>query len=60
MAIEPPKNFTPDLIPLLKKALTASHQKGGTTKAVLCHPQTALIGVEAWDRSWGSFALFSL
>lgn len=49
----PPNNFTPDLIPLLKKCLTVSHQKGFTTKAFLCHPKSVHIAPELWDRSWG-------
>ncbi|KAI0340493.1 DUF1671-domain-containing protein [Trametopsis cervina] len=49
----PPPNFTPGLIPLLKKSLTKSHSKGATQKAYLCSAAAVHIATESWDRSWG-------
>lgn len=49
----PPHNVTPNLIPLLKKALIASHQTGVTRKAALCYDKTVHVGVEMWDFTWG-------
>ena len=53
----PPTNFTPNLIPLLKKALTISHQSGMTRKAALCYNKSVHVGVERWDLTWGSSCL---
>jgi hypothetical protein len=50
----PPSNFTPNLIPLLKKALTISHQNGVTRNAALCYNKSVHVGVERWDLTWGS------
>ena len=50
----PPHNVTPNLIPLLKKALIGSHQCGVTRKAALCHDKSVHVGVEPWDLTWGS------
>ena len=50
----PPRNVTPNLILLLKKALIASHQSGITRKAALCHGKSVHVGAEIWDFIWGS------
>ena len=50
----PPRNVTPNLIPVLKKALVASHQGGITRKAALCYEKSVHVGVEMWDFTWGS------
>ena len=50
----PPSNFTPNLIPLLKKALIVSHQSGVTRKAALCYDKSVHVGVQMWDLTWGS------
>ena len=50
----PPDNVTPNLIPLLKKALMVSHQSGVTRKAALCYDKSVHVGVEMWDLTWGS------
>ena len=50
----PPPNVTPNLIPLLNKALVVSHQSGATRKAALCHGKSVHVGVEMWDLTWGS------
>ena len=50
----PPCNVTPNLIPLLKKALIISHQSGVTRKAALCYDRSVHVGVEKWDLTWGS------
>ncbi|KAI0703582.1 peptidase family C78-domain-containing protein [Cytidiella melzeri] len=49
----PPQNYTPGLIPLLKKALVKSHGKGVTQKAYLCSPGAVHITSESFDRGWG-------
>ncbi|KAK2467061.1 hypothetical protein APHAL10511_001319 [Amanita phalloides] len=46
----PPSNYTPGLVPLLKKGL---HLQGQTLRGVLCHPLTVHVHTEAWDRTWG-------
>ncbi|KAI0781089.1 peptidase family C78-domain-containing protein [Trametes elegans] len=50
---EPPANFSPGLIPVLKKALLRSHAKGGTQKAWLAFEHAVHIHKESWDRIWG-------
>lgn len=50
----PPSNFTPNLIPLLKRTLMTSHQNGVTRKAALCNDKSVHVGVEKWDLTWGS------
>ncbi|KAH9901238.1 peptidase family C78-domain-containing protein [Cubamyces lactineus] len=52
-ASSPPRNFSPGLIPVLKKALTRSHEKGVTQKAWLAFERAVHVQGEAWDRSWG-------
>ncbi|KAF5391761.1 hypothetical protein D9757_001746 [Collybiopsis confluens] len=49
----PPPNYTPGLIPVLKRALLKSHAKGTTTRAVLCYERTVHICRQAWDATWG-------
>ncbi|KZT69050.1 DUF1671-domain-containing protein [Daedalea quercina L-15889] len=49
----PPRNFSPGLIPVLRKALVSSHEKGKTRKAWLCHDRAVHIQGEAFDRTWG-------
>ncbi|KAI0336376.1 DUF1671-domain-containing protein [Cubamyces sp. BRFM 1775] len=49
----PPRNFSPGLIPVLRKALTRSHEKGTTQKAWLAFDRAVHIQGEAWDRYWG-------
>lgn len=53
----PPSNFTPNIIPLLKKALTISHQSGVTRNAAVCYSKSVHVGVEKWDLTWGSSRL---
>ena len=50
----PPRNVTPNLIPLLKKALIISHENGVTRKAALCYEKNVHVGAERWDSGWGS------
>ncbi|KAF9072965.1 peptidase family C78-domain-containing protein [Rhodocollybia butyracea] len=49
----PPSNFTPGLVPVLKKALLKSHAKGTTTRAVLCYDRALYISRQIWDAGWG-------
>ncbi|KAF5373126.1 hypothetical protein D9758_001699 [Tetrapyrgos nigripes] len=49
----PPPNFTPGMIPLLKKALTKSHAKGTTRRAVLCYDRAIHVNRQNWDLTWG-------
>ncbi|KII88718.1 hypothetical protein PLICRDRAFT_141216 [Plicaturopsis crispa FD-325 SS-3] len=49
----PPQNFTPGLIPVLRRALIKTHAKDITTKAVLCYDRTVHISRGMWDVSWG-------
>ncbi|THV07861.1 hypothetical protein K435DRAFT_741256 [Dendrothele bispora CBS 962.96] len=49
----PPSNFTPCMIPLLKKALLKSHAKGTTLRAVLCYDRAVYICRQNWDITWG-------
>ncbi|KAL0577892.1 hypothetical protein V5O48_004087 [Marasmius crinis-equi] len=53
MESPPPDNFTPGLIPLLRKALLKSHAQGNTVRAVLCYERTTLINGQMWDIGWG-------
>ncbi|KAH9001470.1 DUF1671-domain-containing protein [Lactarius akahatsu] len=50
---EPPSNHTPDLIPLLRKTLLDSVQKGATRRAVLGYERAVHIYHEIWDAGWG-------
>ncbi|KAI9466004.1 peptidase family C78-domain-containing protein [Lactarius psammicola] len=50
---EPPSNYTPGLIPLLKKTLLESVQKGATRRAFLCYEKAVHIYHEIWDAGWG-------
>ncbi|KAI0361938.1 DUF1671-domain-containing protein [Trametes cingulata] len=50
---EPPAHFSPGLIPVLKKALTKSHERGVTERAWLAFEHAVHIQSEHWDRSWG-------
>ncbi|KAH9060064.1 peptidase family C78-domain-containing protein, partial [Lactarius vividus] len=50
---EPPSNHTPDLIPLLRKTLLDSVQKGATRRAVLGYERAVHIYREIWDAGWG-------
>ncbi|KAJ7197208.1 peptidase family C78-domain-containing protein [Mycena pura] len=50
---EPPPNFTPGLIPLLKTHLRISHTQGYTRRAVLCYERAVLVTRKAWDAGWG-------
>ncbi|KAL7283270.1 hypothetical protein ACG7TL_002699 [Trametes sanguinea] len=49
----PPANFSPGLIPVLKKALTKSHEKGVTQRAWLAFEQAVHVFRESWDATWG-------
>ncbi|KAJ4488410.1 peptidase family C78-domain-containing protein, partial [Lentinula aciculospora] len=53
MQTSPPTNFTPGLIPILRKALLKSHAKGTTMRAVLCYERAVYISRQTWDASWG-------
>ncbi|KAI0831149.1 peptidase family C78-domain-containing protein, partial [Trametes gibbosa] len=53
LASQPPQNFTPGLIPVLKKALSKSHVKGSTQKAWLASEYAVHANGEPWDRMWG-------
>ncbi|KIJ29290.1 hypothetical protein M422DRAFT_235323 [Sphaerobolus stellatus SS14] len=48
-----PYNFTPGLIPVLRRALIKTHAKGQTMRAVLCHSGTTHVATERWDIGWG-------
>ncbi|KAF8184941.1 peptidase family C78-domain-containing protein [Mycena galopus ATCC 62051] len=50
---QPPKNFTPGLISLLKTHLNKSHTGGYTRRAVLCYDRVVLVTREIWDAGWG-------
>ncbi|KAJ7445762.1 peptidase family C78-domain-containing protein [Mycena galericulata] len=49
----PPPNFTPGLIPLLRTHLNKSHSAGNTRRAVLCYDRAVLVNREVWDAGWG-------
>ncbi|EKM55631.1 uncharacterized protein PHACADRAFT_173790 [Phanerochaete carnosa HHB-10118-sp] len=49
----PPLNFTPGLIPLLKKALVKAHAKGAVERAYLCSDVAVHVQTESFDRGWG-------
>ncbi|PCH38291.1 DUF1671-domain-containing protein [Wolfiporia cocos MD-104 SS10] len=49
----PSRNFSPGLIPMTKRALAKSRERGKTQRAWLCHEQTVHINSEAFDRTWG-------
>ncbi|KAM5539029.1 hypothetical protein V8D89_007252 [Ganoderma adspersum] len=53
MTSEPPPNFAPGLISVLKKALSRSNGRGHTQRAWLCMHHAVLIEGEHWDRGWG-------
>ena len=41
------------LIPTLKRALTKTHAKGATIRAILCNEGATHVAGENWDRGWG-------
>ena len=49
----PPTNYTPNLIPVLRRALIKSHAKGATIRASLCSESVCHIATEGWDSSYG-------
>ncbi|KAF9472771.1 DUF1671-domain-containing protein [Pholiota conissans] len=49
----PPRNYTPGLIPVLRKSLLKSHHSGQLRRAALCYDKTVHIRREIWDASWG-------
>ncbi|KZT11443.1 DUF1671-domain-containing protein, partial [Laetiporus sulphureus 93-53] len=49
----PPRNFSPGLIPVIRRALRQSHEKGKTQCAWLCHEGAVHVASEAFDRTWG-------
>ncbi|KAF9532353.1 peptidase family C78-domain-containing protein [Crepidotus variabilis] len=49
----PPKNFTPALIPLLRKGLLRGQSNQRIRKAVLCYEKTVHVSRDMWDVSWG-------
>ncbi|KAG8755885.1 hypothetical protein FRC14_003588 [Serendipita sp. 396] len=49
----PPSNYTPNLIPILRRALNRSHSKGATQRAALCHEELCHISGEFFDSGWG-------
>uniref|UniRef100_D8PVW8 UFSP1/2/DUB catalytic domain-containing protein n=1 Tax=Schizophyllum commune (strain H4-8 / FGSC 9210) TaxID=578458 RepID=D8PVW8_SCHCM len=49
----PPSCFTPGVIPLLKRALRRSFDRGKTQHAVICHHRAIHISNEMFDRTWG-------
>ncbi|KAI0312346.1 peptidase family C78-domain-containing protein [Amylostereum chailletii] len=51
--LPPPPNYTPGLIPLIKKALITSFERNQTRRAVLCYDRTVHIHHELWDSGWG-------
>ncbi|RPD79922.1 DUF1671-domain-containing protein [Lentinus tigrinus ALCF2SS1-7] len=53
LTVEPPSNFSPVLIPVLKRALVQSHERGPTERAWLCFEQAVHVQGEPWDRTWG-------
>ncbi|KAI9452319.1 DUF1671-domain-containing protein [Russula earlei] len=50
---EPPHNYTPGLIPLLRKTLLSTVESGATRRAVLCYEHSVHIYHEIWDAGWG-------
>ncbi|KAJ3556533.1 hypothetical protein NM688_g1977 [Phlebia brevispora] len=56
----PPPNFTPGLIPLLKKALTKTHDKGHTQRAYLCCPQAVHVSSQSWGQGMGLYRNFEM
>ncbi|RDB21250.1 Zinc finger with UFM1-specific peptidase domain protein [Hypsizygus marmoreus] len=53
LSILPPKNYTPGIIPILKKALWKSHAQGNTRRAALCYEGSVHISREPFDKMWG-------
>ncbi|KAI5835659.1 hypothetical protein K523DRAFT_1980 [Schizophyllum commune Tattone D] len=49
----PPSCFTPGVIPLLKRALRRSIDRGKTQRAVVCHHRAIHVSNEMFDRTWG-------
>ncbi|KAL1730260.1 peptidase family C78-domain-containing protein [Schizophyllum commune] len=49
----PPSSFTPGVIPLLKRALRRSIDRGKTQRAVVCHHRAIHVSNEMFDRTWG-------
>ncbi|KAJ6488636.1 peptidase family C78-domain-containing protein [Mycena vitilis] len=50
---QPPPNYVPGLIPLLRTSLNSSHGTGSTRRAVLCYDRAVLVTRELWDAGWG-------
>ncbi|KAI0080606.1 DUF1671-domain-containing protein [Panus rudis PR-1116 ss-1] len=53
MSTSPPWNYTPNLIPILRRALLKQHEKGQIQRAWLCFPGAVHIAAEGWDIGWG-------
>lgn len=54
MLTSPPPNYTPGIIPLLRKALLKSHSQGTTSRAVLCYEKAVHVHVSrTLDVKWG-------
>jgi hypothetical protein len=51
--IKKPSNFTPGLIPILRKVLRHSHYKGMTRRAALCHEGVWHIASQFLDTTYG-------
>ncbi|KAF8228955.1 hypothetical protein L208DRAFT_1484946 [Tricholoma matsutake] len=49
----PPSNYTPGIIPLLRKYLRSCHAEGITRRAALCYKSSVHVNRELWDASWG-------
>ncbi|KAL1741786.1 peptidase family C78-domain-containing protein [Schizophyllum fasciatum] len=49
----PPPSFTPGVIPLLKRILRRSIERGKTRRAVLCDDRATHVSNEMFDRTWG-------
>jgi hypothetical protein len=50
---KPPSNYTPNLIPIIRKALTRSHAKGTTQRAAVCQAGLCHISRELFDATYG-------
>ncbi|KAJ3572815.1 hypothetical protein NP233_g2834 [Leucocoprinus birnbaumii] len=49
----PPRNYTPGLVPIIKRSLNLLCENKKITRAVLCHEKIVHISKELWDAPWG-------
>lgn len=57
---KPPSNYTPNLIPIIRRALIKTHAKGTTQRAAVCQEGLCHISREFFDSTYGCGYVFEL